>query len=101
MDVDLSLFLKEDLDLVNRFNLKCPICLNLLEDPTETKCGHEDPTETKCGHLFCRDCIKKSLASSIFCPICKAYISGSNHDTALHRSPAILRIIKGLRMVCR
>ena len=41
-------------------NLKCPICLNIVEDPWETSC---------CGHLFCEKC--KSNCSDSHCPLCR------------------------------
>lgn len=41
--------------------LKCPICLNYLNEPTITKCNH----------LFCLKCIEKSFEITQLCPVCK------------------------------
>ncbi|CAL1354492.1 unnamed protein product [Linum trigynum] len=39
----------------------CPICMNDLVEPTSTKCGH----------IFCKECLRKSLASfDNKCPTC-------------------------------
>ncbi|MCQ2816292.1 MAG: hypothetical protein MJ252_03400 [archaeon] len=41
-------------------NLKCPICLNIVQNPWETSC---------CGHLFCERCMKSITGSH--CPLCR------------------------------
>jgi hypothetical protein len=48
-----------ELDIFEQ-NLKCPICLNIVEDPYETSC---------CGNLFCNKC-KKQCVENI-CPLCR------------------------------
>jgi hypothetical protein len=48
----------------NENNL-CPIC-----------CDTDNPIQTilaACGHQFCFDCIIKSIATSLKCPICRKY----------------------------
>ncbi|CAI0380289.1 unnamed protein product [Linum tenue] len=40
----------------------CPVCMSDLIEPTSTKCGH----------IFCKECLRKSLASSNKkCPTCR------------------------------
>lgn len=41
-------------------NLKCPICLNIVQNPWETSC---------CGHLFCERCMKNIQGGH--CPLCR------------------------------
>ena len=47
-------------------NEKCAICLDELENPTLTACGH----------LFCYDCLKMCLGDKKKCPMCKADLTG-------------------------
>uniref|UniRef100_A0A0D9XA03 RING-type domain-containing protein n=1 Tax=Leersia perrieri TaxID=77586 RepID=A0A0D9XA03_9ORYZ len=39
----------------------CPVCLNKLEQPSTTKCGH----------IFCESCIKQSIKAQKKCPTCR------------------------------
>ncbi|XP_078432799.1 breast cancer susceptibility1 isoform X2 [Wolffia australiana] len=41
--------------------LKCPICLNLLQSAASLSCNH----------VFCNSCITKSMKSATTCPVCK------------------------------
>jgi SWI/SNF-related matrix-associated actin-dependent regulator of chromatin subfamily A3 len=47
-------------------NEKCSICLDSIDNPTLTACGH----------LFCYDCLKMCLGDKKKCPMCKADLSG-------------------------
>ena len=47
-------------------NEKCAICLDELDNPTLTACGH----------LFCYDCLKMCLGDKKMCPMCKANLAG-------------------------
>lgn len=44
----------------------CSICLDAIENPTLTTCGH----------IFCYDCLKMCLNNKKNCPICKANLTG-------------------------
>jgi SNF2 family DNA or RNA helicase len=44
----------------------CSICMDALENPTVTACGH----------IFCYDCLKMCLGDKKKCPMCKADLSG-------------------------
>ncbi|KAF0898167.1 hypothetical protein E2562_001814 [Oryza meyeriana var. granulata] len=39
----------------------CPVCLNKLEQPSTTNCGH----------IFCENCIKASIKAQKKCPTCR------------------------------
>ncbi|XP_015695895.1 pre-mRNA-splicing factor CWC24-like isoform X2 [Oryza brachyantha] len=39
----------------------CPVCLNKLDQPFTTKCGH----------IFCENCIKSSIKAQKKCPTCR------------------------------
>ncbi|GMH01450.1 hypothetical protein Nepgr_003289 [Nepenthes gracilis] len=41
--------------------LKCPICLSLLNSAVSLTCNH----------VFCNSCIQKSMKSGLYCPLCK------------------------------
>jgi hypothetical protein len=41
--------------------LKCPVCLSLMDEPTQCPCGH----------CFCRACIGAALRVKKACPLCK------------------------------
>jgi len=41
--------------------LRCPVCLSLMGDPTQCPCGH----------VFCKDCILQALAIAKHCPLCR------------------------------
>ncbi|CAI0436818.1 unnamed protein product [Linum tenue] len=46
----------------NESIFSCPVCMSDLVEPTSTKCGH----------IFCKECLRKSLASSNKkCPTCR------------------------------
>lgn len=45
---------------------KCSICLDEVDNPTLTACGH----------LFCYDCLKMCLEDKKKCPMCKTDLSG-------------------------
>jgi SWI/SNF-related matrix-associated actin-dependent regulator of chromatin subfamily A3 len=45
---------------------ECIICMDTLNNPTVTQCGH----------IFCYDCIKLCLARVHNCPMCKADLTG-------------------------
>jgi SNF2 family DNA or RNA helicase len=47
-------------------NENCSICLDALEDPTLTACGH----------IFCYECLKMCLGDKKNCPMCKANLNG-------------------------
>ena len=42
-------------------NFRCPICLEIIEEPWETSC---------CGYLFCEECILSYKSNK--CPMCRA-----------------------------
>ncbi|CAN1193843.1 TNF receptor-associated factor 6-A [Linum perenne] len=47
---------------------RCPVCISDLVEPTSTKCGH----------IFCKECLRKSLASSNNkCPTCRQKVGRS------------------------
>ena len=54
---------KEDLD-VESTNAECAICLN------EQKLG-QSAARMPCGHLFCGECLRRWLAKSNMCPVCR------------------------------
>lgn len=47
---------------------ECAICMDHLENPTLTACGH----------LFCYDCLKMCLGDKKKCPMCKADLTGKD-----------------------
>ncbi|GAQ80437.1 hypothetical protein KFL_000540140 [Klebsormidium nitens] len=47
-------------------SLQCPICLEILDQPVETDCGH----------AFCEECLLKSVQVSPICPTCRFRITG-------------------------
>ena len=54
---------KEDLD-VETTNAECAICLN------EQKLG-QSAARMPCGHIFCGECLRRWLAKSNNCPVCR------------------------------
>ena len=46
----------------------CSICMDCLDNPTLTACGH----------LFCYDCLKMCLCDKKRCPMCKADLTGKD-----------------------
>ncbi|KAJ5071128.1 e3 ubiquitin-protein ligase [Anaeramoeba ignava] len=49
---------------VNIEELKCPICMQIFENCTQTNCGH----------AFCAECILTSINHNKYCPICRSEI---------------------------
>ena len=47
-------------------NESCSICMDVLENPALTNCGH----------LFCYECVKMCLSDKKKCPMCKADLTG-------------------------
>ena len=58
-------------------NESCSICMDNIEIPTITKCGH----------IYCFECIKLCLSSKKICPLCKKDIT--NKDLIIINSPKI------------
>eukprot|EP00823_Brevimastigomonas_motovehiculus_P005921 TRINITY_DN4616_c0_g1_i1.p1 TRINITY_DN4616_c0_g1~~TRINITY_DN4616_c0_g1_i1.p1 ORF type:complete len:447 (+),score=70.61 TRINITY_DN4616_c0_g1_i1:22-1362(+) len=83
----LELFVKEEIAVINRFDLKCAICLDVFDNVVET---------TTCGHLFCEHCIKRSLDYSRQCPLCKRGLTLSK----LRKSVKMSRIVMDLKVQC-
>lgn len=65
----------------------CGICLDVLDEPFNTPCGH----------VFCRDCIFKSLETNNFCPLDRKLLEKK------HLSPAhsISGLIGNLQVKCQ
>ncbi|XP_048059812.1 E3 ubiquitin/ISG15 ligase TRIM25-like [Megalobrama amblycephala] len=69
--------------------LNCPICLNLLQDPVTTSCGHS----------FCRDCINKFWDLEVHrgvysCPTCRKRF---NKRPALSKSKVLADILERMK----
>ncbi|XP_058652703.1 tripartite motif-containing protein 29-like isoform X2 [Onychostoma macrolepis] len=64
--------------------LNCPICLNLLNDPVTTTCGHS----------FCMKCIDDSLRRAHSCPTCRTTF---NQRLTLSRSTILAEIVEGMK----
>jgi len=58
----------------------CSICMDDMDRPTLTKCGH----------IYCFECIKLCLSSKKMCPLCKKDIT--NKDLIIINSPKINNI---------
>ncbi|KAF9584145.1 Breast cancer 1, early onset [Lunasporangiospora selenospora] len=54
--------------------IKCPICL----------CTMEQPTSTGCNHTFCRACINSALDRHNDCPLCKTHVTKRSLNNADH-----------------
>ncbi|KAK6917118.1 hypothetical protein RJ641_017869 [Dillenia turbinata] len=54
--------------------LKCPICLSLLNSAVSLPCNH----------VFCNSCIQKSMKSASDCPVCKVPYRRREIHPALH-----------------
>lgn len=65
--------------------LICSICLGLLQDPVETKCGH----------LFCAVCL---LDDQTMCPTCRTSLPAA--ESKRHATAAFMRLLAGLRCRC-
>ena len=64
----------------NVFDLVCPICLNILQNPKSCSLNNN-------SHSFCKVCIDKHLKKSNNCPICKSifkYKINKEIDKILH-----------------
>ncbi|XP_073013538.1 uncharacterized protein [Typha latifolia] len=46
----------------------CPVCLNQLDEPCSTICGH----------IFCQSCIKASIKAQKKCPTCRRKLNKNN-----------------------
>jgi len=53
-------------DIINEEN--CSICMDSLDNPTLTACGH----------LFCYNCVKMCLSDKKRCPMCKTDLTGKD-----------------------
>jgi hypothetical protein len=63
----------------------CSICMNIIKD------AHEH----KCGTLFCKLCINPILYSTNKCPICRENLSGN-----IHPSAKADRYISNVKVIC-
>ena len=52
--------------------IQCPICLD--STVAEMKAQKKRLYSTHCGHLFCRLCIKKTVAENKKCPTCSGFL---------------------------
>ena len=69
----------------DELGLICSICLGLLQEPVETKCGH----------VFCAECL---VDGQTFCPTCRtSLLAGESKRPA---SAAFQRLLAGLRVRC-
>lgn len=70
--------------LIDRSDLECSLCMRLFHDPLAINCGH----------TFCKSCLRRSLALSQACPLCRA--SCFLDPTSATRNFAIEAIIRSL-----
>lgn len=63
-------------------NLKCPICLNIAEDPYESTC---------CGQIFCGKCITSIGLNK--CPICRSV-------KVLRRNTFARKLLDEIKVIC-
>jgi E3 ubiquitin-protein ligase RNF5 len=59
---------KESSDIPDEDKWKCPICLESLQQPVVTRCGH----------AFCWPCITEWLRRSNSCPVCHGEVQGEH-----------------------
>ena len=67
-------------------DLKCPLCLDLLKEPTLTSC---------CGKHFCQECIDNVKAATHVCPLCNE----KGFNTFLDKQKQ--RTVNALKVYCR
>lgn len=48
--------------------ISCPVCLDSYSEIVESG---RLVVSTKCGHVFCSQCLRDALASSLTCPTCR------------------------------
>lgn len=65
-------------------NMKCPICLAIVDEPFESSC---------CGHLFCSFCIKKIKYQR--CPICR------DEDVEFNPNIFVKNLMKEMKVQCK
>lgn len=58
----------EKMNSEDKIEDNCAICLDIIEKPTLTACGH----------LFCYNCLKLCLDSKKLCPLCKTNLEGKD-----------------------
>ena len=58
------------------FELKCPICLDILKKPHQTEC---------CGTNYCKECIERIIIGRKPCPTCKNKRIKLHHNKGLQR----------------
>lgn len=82
---------KDDLDQlyesvkIMQKSLECTICLELMKEPTKTRCGHS----------FCKSCIGKVLTKKgAFCPLCKKNLNRRNISKDDHLEACIEKFTK-------
>jgi Lon protease-like protein len=46
---------------IDKSDLECPLCMRLFHDPIAINCGH----------TFCKNCLRRALALSPACPLCR------------------------------
>jgi hypothetical protein len=73
----------EDVILKEIPDLKCPICLFILNEPTQTPCDH----------LFCHHCIYNALEFQTNCPLCRKHIELKKLQSLEKRNVATYRLI--------
>jgi len=85
---DLDTGLMEVLQGVTRPELDCHVCFQILLDPITTLCGH----------TYCRQCVRRILDYSNYCPMCRRALGlPRDHNFTLAPSNATLNnIINGL-----
>ena len=65
----------------------CPICLSCLNRSDEGDGMHHVVRIRRCTHAFCNTCLRKWLARSTVCPVCKADLSNSGQPPSAATPP--------------